>query len=288
MVSSIAERASTLLKSAVVSTSPMAGGMICTATRLLLSDGSSAVFKTHPRAPKGFFETEAAGLATLAQSDGVKVPKVLAVAEDCLILEWIETGRPSVIAAEHFARSLAATHEYAANTFGGTSDGFIGLLPLPNRPTETWIDFFTNQRVLPYLKVAVDRAAITLEEALVIETLLSRLDEFAGEAQKPALVHGDLWNGNVIWAAQGLPHVIDPAVHGGHRESDLAMLALFGLPFLDHVFDAYNEASPLAEGWKSRLPIHQLHPLLVHAVIFGGSYGQRAAANAKSVLNGES
>lgn len=288
MISSIAERASSLLNSAVVSTSPMAGGMICTATRLLLSNGSSAVFKTHPRAPENFFETEAAGLTRLAQSNGVRVPEVLAVAEDCLILEWIETGRPSVDAAERFARSLAATHEHGEKTFGGESDGFIGLLPLPNRPAETWIDFFANQRVLPYLKIAVDRAALTLEEAAVIESLLSRLAEFAGEAEKPALVHGDLWNGNVIWSAQGLPCVIDPAVHGGHRESDLAMLALFGLPFLEHVFDTYNEASPLADGWKSRILIHQLHPLLVHAVIFGGSYGQRAAANAKSVLNGES
>lgn len=288
MVSSIAERASSLLDSAVVSTSPMAGGMICTATRLLLSDGSSAVFKTHPRAPENFFQTEAAGLTKLAQSDGVKVPKVLAVAQDCLILEWIETGRPSVDAAERFARSLAATHVYGASTFGGESDGFIGLLPLPNRPTKTWTDFFANQRVLPYLKAAVDRAALTQEEAAVIESLLNRLDEFAGEVEEPALVHGDLWNGNVIWATQGTPYAIDPAVHGGHRESDLAMLALFGLPFLDHVFDAYHEVSPLAAGWKSRIPIHQLHPLLVHAVIFGGSYGQRAVANAKSVLNGES
>lgn len=288
MVSSIAERAASLLNSAVVSTSPMAGGMICTATRLLLSDGRSAVFKNHPRAPKDFFEIEAAGLKKLAQSNGVKVPEVLAVAEDCLILEWIETGRPSVDAAERFARSLAATHEYGADTFGGESDGFIGLLPLPNRPTETWADFFAHQRVLPYLKAAVDRAALTHEEAAVIEALLSRLNEFAGETEKPALVHGDLWNGNVIWATQRLPYVIDPAVHGGHRESDLAMLALFGLPFLDHVFDAYHEAAPLAEGWKSRILIHQLHPLLVHAVIFGGSYGQRAVANAKSVLNGES
>ena len=99
--------------------------------------------------------------------------------------------------------------------------------------------------------------------------------------EPPARLHGDLWNGNVLWGLDGQVWAIDPAAHAGHRETDLAMLSLFGLPHLPRVFDAYLEASPLADGWEDRVGIHQLFPLLVHAALFGGSYGARAAQTAR-------
>jgi fructosamine-3-kinase len=284
----IASRAETLLGTAVVATTPVAGGDICTATRLRLSDGRSALIKTKAHAPETFFTAEARGLTWLADAGGAAVPEMLASAEDCLIVQWVEPGHPSAEAAEAFGRSLAATHRAGAQGFGADEDGFIGTLPLPNRPADTWPEFYATRRVLPYLKAARDRGSISAEDAESVETVVRRIDEFAGPAEPPARLHGDLWSGNVLWGSDQRAWLIDPAAHGGHRETDLAMLALFGSPHLSRILDAYAEAVPLADGWRQRVPLHQLHPLLVHAVLFGGGYGARAADAARSLLDGTS
>jgi fructosamine-3-kinase len=275
----LARRAEALLGSAVVATSPVAGGDISTTTRLRLSDGTTALMKTLAHAPDGFFETEAAGLTWLAESGGVPVPELLASDQDCLILRWIEPGRNTPDAAAALGRALAVTHAAGAPSYGAERDGFIGRLPLPNRPTDTWAEFYAVRRVLPYLRLARDRGAVTDADAAAVEAVVPRLAELVPE-EPPARLHGDLWNGNVLWG-HDRAWVIDPAAHGGHRESDLAMLALFGLPHLPRMLDAYAEASPLAEGWTDRVALHQLFPLLVHACLFGGGYGARAAEAAR-------
>jgi fructosamine-3-kinase len=281
-----AARAEALIGQGVVSTTPVAGGDICTATRLRLTDGRNAIIKTRPQAPDGMFLREAEGLRWLSKAEGAHVPDILAVAEDCLILSWVEPGKPTADAAERFGRDLATTHRAGSAEFGAEIDGYIGLAPLPNRASPTWPEFFASRRVMPYLRAAVDRQALTADEAETIETAMRRIHDFAGPAEPPARIHGDLWSGNIVWGADGNISIIDPAAHGGHRETDLAMLALFGAPHLQRILDAYDEASPLAEGWRGRLPLHQLHPLLVHAVMFGGTYGARAAAAAQSLLDG--
>ncbi len=278
-----AARAESLLGQPVVSTSPVAGGSICTTTRLRLTSGRSVVLKSRPHPPAGFFAAEAHGLRWLHEAGGAPVPEVLAVTDDCLVLDWVEPARPSVEAAEAFGRALAETHRAGADVFGAERDGYVGLAPLPNRPLPTWPEFYAARRVQPYLRLAVDRAAVTPEEAADVQAVLDRLDDLAGPAEPPARLHGDLWAGNVVWTAD-TAWLVDPAAHGGHRETDLAMLALFGVPNLPHVLAAYDEAFPLAEGWQRRVGLHQLHPLLVHAVLFGGSYGARAATTARSLL----
>jgi fructosamine-3-kinase len=282
----IASRAEGLLEAAVVATTPVAGGDICTSTRLRLSDGTSALIKTRPHAPEDFFRTEAAGLSWLAAAGGVDVPDVLAVEPDCLILSWVEPGRPTSEAAEAFGRRLAETHLAGAPVFGTESgeDGFIGTLPLPNRTAPTWPEFFATRRVLPYLKLARDRGAVSASDADAVESVVRRIVDLAGPDEPPARLHGDLWSGNVLWGQDGRTWVVDPAAHGGHRESDLAMLALFGLPQLPRLLDAYQERAPLADGWVDRVALHQLFPLLVHACLFGGGYGPRAAEAARSLL----
>jgi fructosamine-3-kinase len=285
-MSTIAGRAEALLGTSVVATTPVAGGDICTATRLRLSDGRSAFVKTRPHAPDGFFEVEAAGLRWLAEAGGAPVPDVLGVSDDCLILAWIEPGRPSLDGVEEFARRLSETHAVGAPQFGGERDGYVGTVPLTNSPTETWAEFWPTRRVLPYLKVARDRGNVSDDDAKAIETTMEQIADFAGPEEGPSRIHGDLWSGNVTWSSDGVGHLVDPAAHGGHRETDLAMLALFGAPHLSRLLEAYDEAAPLADGWRGRQPLHQLHPLLVHAILFGGSYGSRAGAAARSLLDG--
>jgi fructosamine-3-kinase len=278
-----AERAKHLLGTAVFSTTPVAGGDVCTATRLRLSDGRTALIKTRPHAPDGFFEAEARGLRWLAEPEAAEVAQVLDVADDCIILGWIEPNRPSPEAAAAFGRMLAALHASGADTFGADHDGFIGTLPLPNKPADTWPEFFAVRRILPYLKLAADRGHIEAAGVAAVESVVRRIVDLAGPAEPPARVHGDLWSGNVVWSAERHAVLLDPAAHGGHRESDLAMLALFGLPQLARLQSSYEEVAPLADGWEERQPLHQLFPLLVHAAMFGGRYGQLATEAARKL-----
>lgn len=279
----IARRAEELLGTSVIATAPVAGGDIATATRLRLSDGSSALMKTLPHAPEDFFTDEAEGLRWLAAAGGAAVPEVLGADHECLIVRWIEPGKNSVDAALAFGRELAATHAAGAEHFGTEHDGYIGRLPLPNRTADTWAEFYAVRRVLPYLKLARDRGHADGEQAATIEAVVARLPGLVPD-EPPARLHGDLWNGNVLWGVDGRAWLIDPAAYGGHREVDLAMLSLFGLPHLPRVLDAYQETTPLADGWQERAELHQIFPLLVHACHFGGGYAARAARAAAAYL----
>ena len=276
----VARRAEELLGAAVAATAPVAGGDVSTATRLRLSNGTTALMKTLPHAPAGFFEAEAAGLRWLGEVEGgVPVPPVLAVDAECLILAWVEPStKQGLEAAIAFGQALATTHAAGGAAYGAERDGFIGRLPMLNRTSPTWAEFYAVRRVLPYLKLARDRGAITPEDARAVESVVGRLPALLPE-EPPSRLHGDLWNGNCLWGADAV-HVIDPAAYAGHREIDIAMLHLFGLPHLQRVMQAYDEAAPLAEGWEDRLAVHQIFPLLVHACMFGGGYGARAAAAA--------
>jgi fructosamine-3-kinase len=276
----IAERVEQLLAQTVVATTPVAGGDICTATRVRLSDGSSALVKTRAGAPDDFFAAEARGLAWLAEPGVIDVAKVLAVEHDCLVLGWVEPARASPESSAKLGRSLAHLHASGAEMFGADHDGYIASLPLPNKTAPTWPDFFATRRVLPYLKLASDRDHIGSADVQAVEALMGRLTDLAGPEEPPARIHGDLWSGNVVWSAEH-GTLIDPAAHGGHRETDLAMLALFGLPHLQRLVDAYQDEHPLADGWEERQPLHQLFPLLVHAALFGGHYGERAGEAAR-------
>ena len=286
----VARRAEELLGTSVIATAPVAGGDIATATRLRLSDGTTALMKTLPHAPADFFTDEAAGLRWLGEAaaeGGAPAPEVLGADHECLIIRWIEPGKQSIDAATTFGRELAATHAAGAETFGADADGYIGKLPLPNRPADTWAEFYAVRRVLPYLKLARDRGAAEDADAATIEALVARLPDLVPD-EPPSRLHGDLWNGNVLWGLDGRVWMIDPAAYGGHREADLAMLTLFGLPHLPRVLDAYAEACadsrPLADGWQDRAALHQIFPLLVHACHFGGGYAARAAQAAATYL----
>lgn len=280
----VAGRAEQLLGSSVISTAPVAGGDVSSAVKLRLSSGRTAFLKSLTQAPPHFFEREAAGLRWLAEvDDGVATPDVLAVDSDCLILGWVETTRPGQDSAAAFGRALARTHLSGAEVWGAEADGYIGRLPLANKPLPTWAEFYVERRITPYLRVARDKGLVAAEDADLIERAAARVGEVVPD-EPAARLHGDLWNGNVLWGQEDRVTVIDPAAYGGHREVDLAMLTLFGLPQLPHVMAAYEEVAPLGDDWQERLGIHQLFPLVVHACLFGGGYGARAAKIATRYL----
>ncbi|MER5184178.1 fructosamine kinase family protein [Streptomyces sp. NPDC002896] len=239
----------------------------------------------------GAVQSEAAGLRWLGDVDTVRVPAVHGHDRHWLVTDRVLTGRPSGEAAVRFGRELAALHAAGAPAFGapppgGPIDAYIGLAPMRNGPGTDWPRWYAEHRVLPYLRRAVDDGTIRHAEAAVIERVADRLPELAGPAEPPARLHGDLWNGNVLWGADGHVWLIDPAAHGGHRETDLAMLHLFGCPHLDQVLDGYQDAAPLDDGWADRIGLHQLFPLLVHAVLFGRGYAEQALRVARAALRG--
>ncbi|NUS13550.1 MAG: phosphotransferase [Streptomyces sp.] len=229
---------------------------------------------------------EAAGLEWLAAADAVRVPVVHGRERQWLVTGCVPQERPEAAVALRFGRALAALHATGADAFGapppgGPRDAYIGAAPMSNVPGDDWPDWYARYRVLPYLRRAVDDGTLRAAEAAPIERVCERLGQLSGPAERPARLHGDLWSGNVLWGADGQVWLIDPAAHGGHRETDLAMLQLFGCPHLAEVIEGYEDAMPLAAGWRERVGLHQLFPLLVHTVLFGRSYAEQTLAVAR-------
>ena len=270
------------------------GGSINEAWALELAGGGRAFVKTRADAAPGEYATEAAGLRWLAQADAVALPGVLAVGEDdgprFLALEWVDAGRLDAAGEEELGRGLAALHAAGAPDFGAPPPGAVGRpgaiaplrigeLELSNSPAADWPSFYLRRRLAPLVALCLERGTLSASGARAVERVCERIGDLAGPAEPPARLHGDLWGGNVLAAADGRARLIDPAAYGGHREVDLAMLRLFGAPS-ERVFAAYDEVTPLADGHRERVELWQLFPLLVHAALFGGSYGasvERAA-----------
>ncbi len=231
------------------------------------------------------FAAEASSLRWLAEASAVPVPEVLAVSPAALVISMVPPGHATAEAAFGFGAELARLHAAGAEGFGAPWRGFIAGLPLDNvlTPAGGWPQWYASRRLLPYLRMAVDAGALRPADGRLVEAVLDRIDTLAGPAEPPSRIHGDCWAGNVLWSG-GRGWLIDPAAHGGHRETDLAMLALFGAPHLDRILAGYHDAVPLAAGWRDRVPLHQLHPLLVHACLFGASYAEGIRSAARALL----
>jgi len=254
----------------------IAGGDINETYEIALSGGRRLFAKTNPRAPRGMFAAEARGLAWLREANALRIPEVVTTskvddAQQFLVLELVPTGSPARDFDERLGRGLAALHRTGAPSFGLDHDNFIGRLPQINAPTATWADFYRTRRLETQLRLAADEGLATPRMRRGFDRLFATLEELLGRPEPPARLHGDLWGGNLLCDDRGAPCLIDPAVYGGHREVDLAMMRLFG-GFGAGVFAAYEAAWPLADGHRERVGLYQLYPLMVHVNLFGGSY----------------
>lgn len=248
----------------------------------------TATFRKHRSgSPAGFFACEAAGLRWLAAAPGgAAVVRVLAVHDDALELERLSPASPTGVAAEAFGRALAATHAAGARAFGTPPDGWSGdgffgpldePLPLPSDHRDTWGAFQADRRVDQVRDLLARDRGLPDHLRAGLDRLSARLrDGDFDDGLPPARLHGDLWSGNVMWTDGGAV-LIDPAAHGGHPVTDLAMLALFGLPHLSTVLSAYDEVASLPDGWRDLVGLHQVYPVGMHAVLFGGGYRAQLA-----------
>ncbi len=263
----------------VVEATPVRGGDVAEASKVVLADGRVVFAKTHRDPPPGFFVTEARGLAWLRAAAALPVPEVLAVSDEpaFLALEWIEEGPPDPSGEAEFGRALAALHRAGAPCFGREDGRTTGSRALPNDPAPTWSMFYGERRLLPLAAMAESAGALEPATVTGLRSIAGRLDELAGPAEPPARLHGDLWGGNRVLDRSGVSWLIDPACFGGHREFDLAMMRLFG-GFGADAYRGYEEVAPLAAGWEDRVALNQLAPLVVHTVKFGGGYRQAASA----------
>ncbi|MFA1554404.1 fructosamine kinase family protein [Actinomadura chokoriensis] len=277
------DRLAELLGAGVASVSDLGSSHSWTLHRASLADGRE-VFVKAASDQAGVFAAEAAGLRWLGEAGpGTPVPDVVAADDRMLVLPWLPSVSPSREAAERFGRELAALHTgNRPDAYGAPWDGFIADLPLDNTPDgRGWPRWYAERRLEPFLRLVARH--LPSGDVRLVERVMADIEELAGPPEPPSRIHGDLWSGNVRWT-DGRALLIDPAAHGGHRETDLAMMSLFGTPHLETVLAAYDEAEPLADGWRSRVPLHQLHPLLVHVALFGGSYRAPLADAARATL----
>ena len=248
--------------------------------------------KHHPEAPTGFFAWEAAGLRWLSSVDGgVPCAQIVSFDATSLTLRRLDSVTPGTETAHVFGTRLAITHDAGAAAFGAGPDGWDGPaffgplsqpLPMSLRRHRRWGDFYAEERLAPMAELAAPRLEAPTRDAIDSVVARCRAGDFDDD-DRPARLHGDLWSGNLMWTSDGVV-LIDPAAHGGHRETDLAMLALFGCPHYEAVIAGYQRVRSLRPGWRKRIGLHQLFPLLAHVVLFGGGYAAQTHAAARAAL----
>lgn len=262
----------------VIETQFLSGGDINTSAQVFSSEGVFFIKWNHAQQTTAewptMFEAEALGLDLLRQTDALFVPNVIGYGQQLdksyLILEYIDPGAPAKTYWETLGQSLAVIHSHTQPTFGLHFNNYIGSLPQNNQSASSGVEFFFEHRLLPQAGLALYKGLLTKQTYDALFRLRDRLPDLL-PTERPALLHGDLWSGNVMVTETGQPALIDPAVYYGLRESDVAFTKLFG-GFADRFYEAYHEAFPLESGFNERIAIYNLYPLLVHVNLFGSGY----------------
>ncbi len=259
--------------SQLITSVPVGGGCINHAAKLTTGIGSYFI-KWNSLEEADLFKKEAKDLSLLREKAEVKIPEVLSHGQEgdkaYLLLEWIDTGYTSNDFWEIFGQKLARMHKCHSADFGLNYNNHIGKLKQSNKQHKSWSDFFISERLEPQLKLASNNRLIDSETLSSFNLLFKELENLIPQEQ-PSLIHGDLWSGNFLVDQANEPVLIDPAVHFGHRETELSFTHLFG-GFDSKFYQAYDEEFPLEPGFEDRIDIHNLYPLLVHVNLFGSSY----------------
>ncbi|GAB3013419.1 fructosamine kinase family protein [Niabella terrae] len=256
---------------------PVSGGDSNAAYRIQRGEQRFFLKTQGAAACPGLFEQEAAGLELLRRNSEHYLPAVigqgLRAGRQYLLLEWLEAAGSTAATQENFGRRLARQHRHSQPYFGLSVDNYIGPLHQSNQPVADWPGFYAHRRILPLVRQLADTGVLDRKDIRAANGFSDRIREFFPE-EPSCLLHGDLWSGNYMTLENGTVAFFDPAVYYGHREMDIGMSLLFG-GFSAAFYEGYREQWPLEPGWQQRVAYSQLYPLLVHALLFGGSYVQR-------------
>ncbi|MFN7115789.1 MAG: fructosamine kinase family protein [Saprospiraceae bacterium] len=275
---SIQRKCEALLNTPIQAAFRVSGGDINEARRLETSNGRFFLKMNHSAQAHDMFAAEAKGLNLLAKTRTLRIPQVIGYSQPkdgdtgFLLLEYIESSHRRPDFWQRLGEGLAALHRTKNVTFGLDSDNFIGSLPQYNNIYHNSSDFYIHQRLVPQVELAIESNKLNTNDLNLFEKLYQKLIDIIPQ-ESPALIHGDLWNGNFLADENGAPVLIDPAVCFASREMDLAMSLLFG-GFDETFYQAYSYAYPLLPGWQERMDLYQLYYLLVHVNLFGGGYAQ--------------
>lgn len=263
--------------------SPVGGGCINNGAKVETSQGVFFLKWNDGNAFPGMFQDEARGLRLLADAGAIRIPEVVSVLDggdhEGLLLEYIPSRRSTPLSGERLGRQLAELHRTRGESYGLDHDNWMGSLRQYNEPCDDLIDFFIRRRLEPQVDLAFSKGAFSDTFSGQLDRLFEKLPDLLVK-ESPCLIHGDLWGGNYMVTESEEPVLIDPAVAYGHREMDLAMTTLFG-GFPDTFYDVYQETYPLEDGYRDRMDIYNLYPLLVHVNLFGGGY----AAQVRSIVS---
>jgi protein-ribulosamine 3-kinase len=263
-----------ILNTSVTGFRPASGGCINHGGELITDQGSYFIKWNDLERYPGMFRAEAKGLQLLRAGKCVDVPEVIRVHEEAgqqvIVMQFIQAASPQKNYWSRLGEQLAALHRHSNEQFGLDHDNYIGSLPQRNTAHSSWVEFFMHERLGVQLELAERNGLTDSRVRIRFDRLYNNLADIFPE-ETPALLHGDLWSGNLMVNHKGEPCLIDPAVYYGHREAELAFTQLFG-GFSNAFYDAYHNTFPLVPGFQNRVEIYNLYPLLVHANLFGESY----------------
>jgi len=260
----------------VASLEPVSGGCINHALRLETLSGPICLLKINRDAPRDMFAREAEGLRALRVPGGPRLPCVYACEEQWILLEYLAPGGKDPGFGERLGEQLARLHATSGPAFGFDHDNYLGVTPQPNRWSSDGYEFFAELRLRHQARLALQRGLLSPEESQSVDRIADRLPQLV-PTQPPSLLHGDLWGGNVIVGPEGEPVLIDPAVHYGWAEAELAMTSLFrGFPPVFYL--AYEATRTVAPDYRERFPLYNLYHLLNHLNLFGFAYHSQVSS----------
>jgi len=261
------------LQTEILTVRPLGGGCIHQAHRMETPERTYFIKWNRPDQWDNF-RVEQKGLESLDETNTVRIPEVVMLGKTnqhaFLMLEFVESGRPAKDYWTVFGANIARLHQHSHDQFGLSYDNYIGSLPQPNGWKDSWVEFFIERRIRPKLRQALDQGSLSRDALRKFETLFGKLADFFPD-EPPALLHGDLWGGNILVGEDGHAVIFDPAVYYGHREMELAFMTLFERQPRDF-YNAYQEVWSLEAGWEDRLDLYNFYPLLVHVILFGRGY----------------